>query len=260
MPTPLELLLDPVSLGALGLYALLMLWEALRPGRALPRVRGWVLRGLGVFAVYFLLSSYLPLWWDAHLAPYRLFDLTGLGTVGGGLVAVLVYELLVYGWHRTMHARPLLWRWFHQMHHSAERIDTYGAFYFSPLDMIGWTFIGSFTLTVLVGVSAQAATLFLLATLFLGIFQHANIATPRWLGYLVQRPESHSVHHARGVHLYNYSDLPVFDLLFGTFRNPREFAPAAGFYDGASARIPEMLIGRDVSDPPTPTQWRAEAA
>lgn len=159
-----------------------------------------------------------------------------------------------------MHGQPVLWRWFHQMHHSAERVDTFGAFYFSPLDMVGWTFLGSFALTVIVGVTAEAATLFLLATLFLGIFQHANIATPRWLGYLVQRPESHSVHHARGVHRYNYSDLPLFDLLFGTFRNPRGFAPEAGFHDGASARIPEMLIGRDVSSPPERRRWHAEAA
>jgi sterol desaturase/sphingolipid hydroxylase (fatty acid hydroxylase superfamily) len=32
----------------------------------------------------------------------------------------------------------ILWRIFHQMHHSAERLDTYGAFYFSPYDMIGF--------------------------------------------------------------------------------------------------------------------------
>ena len=38
----------------------------------------------------------------------------------------------------------------------------------------------------------------------------ANVRTPQWLGYLVQRPESHSVHHQRGVHAYNYSDLPLF--------------------------------------------------
>jgi hypothetical protein len=40
------------------------------------------------------------------------------------------------------------------------------------------------------------------------------------------------------------------DILFGTFRNPRDVAGLQhGFYDGASARLPEMLIGRDVSRP-----------
>ena len=38
-------------------------------------------------------------------------------------------------------------------------------------------------------------------------------------------------------------------MLFGTFHNPRDFAPASGFYDGASLRVPEMLVFRDVSEP-----------
>ena len=84
---------------------------------------------------------------------------------------------------------------------------------------------------------------------FNGMFQHANISTPHWLGYLIQRPESHSVHHERGLHRYNYSDLPVFDMLFGTFRNPADYPEEAGFYDGASARIVDMLLLRDVSEP-----------
>ena len=68
--------------------------------------------------------------------------------------------------------------------------------------------------------------------------------------YLVQRPESHSYHHARGIHRDNYADLPVFDILFGTFHNPRDFAPANGFYDGASLRVGEMLLFRDVAAVP----------
>ena len=82
------------------------------------------------------------------------------------------------------------------------------------------------------------------------MFQHANIKTPYWLGYLIQRPESHAVHHGRGIHRYNYSDLPLWDILFGTFRNPRTVEGLqVGFYRGASARIPEMLVGRDVTQP-----------
>jgi sterol desaturase/sphingolipid hydroxylase (fatty acid hydroxylase superfamily) len=55
------------------------------------------------------------------------------------------------------------------------------------------------------------------------------------------------VHHARGIHHYNYADLPVIDLLFGTFRNPREHAHATGFWHGASTRVVDMLLLRDVS-------------
>ena len=62
-----------------------------------------------------------------------------MGVLKGALVGVLLYELGVYLWHRQMHRSNFLWKTFHQMHHSAERLDTYGAFFFSPLDMIGWT-------------------------------------------------------------------------------------------------------------------------
>jgi sterol desaturase/sphingolipid hydroxylase (fatty acid hydroxylase superfamily) len=249
MPTPIEILLDPVSLAAIGLYAALILWEAVAPARPLPRVRGWAAKGLTAFAVYFYLSTYLPLLWDRHLAPYQVLDLGGLGMVQGAVISVLVYELGVYWWHRAMHRFDPLWRVFHQLHHSAERVDTFGAFWFSPWDMIGWTALGSLALT-LVGVSPEAATAALLFELFLGTFQHMNVRTPRWLGYIVQRPESHSVHHERGVHRYNYSDLPLFDLMFGTWRNPADFAALQGFYDGASSRIGAMLAFRDVSQPP----------
>ena len=249
MPTPLEILLDPISLGVLVLYAGLIGLEALLPAKRLPKIKGWIPRALLSFGVYFYLSSYLPLMWDASLAQYQFFDLSELNVPAATAVGLGVYELVLYWWHRTMHQSNWLWLSFHQMHHSAERLDTWGAFYVSPLDVIGFTFIGSLSLALIVGLPPQAVTYFLFITLFLGIFQHANIKTPQWLGYIIQRPESHSLHHGRGVHRYNYADLPVFDILFGTFRNPTDFQAENGFYDGASARIPEMLVFRDVSRP-----------
>jgi sterol desaturase/sphingolipid hydroxylase (fatty acid hydroxylase superfamily) len=239
MPTPLDILLNPVALTCIGIYAMLMLWEYLQPARRLPVVPYWQLRGLVAFVLYVLVSSYLPMLWDATLAQYRLQALFGL----------LTYELALYWWHRTMHDTDWLWRSFHQLHHSAERLDTYGAFWFSPLDMVGFTFVGSFALVVVAGVGAEAAMLVLYATFFLTVFQHTNIRTPTWLGYVIQRPESHALHHGRGVHRYNYADLPVFDMLFGTFRNPAEHC-ITGFYHGASKRIGDMLLWRDLNPPP----------
>jgi sterol desaturase/sphingolipid hydroxylase (fatty acid hydroxylase superfamily) len=246
MPTPLQILIDPVSLAVLAIYAALILLEAVFPGRRLPMIRGWHTRALLVFACYFFLSSYLPLIWGETLAQYQIFDLKSVDTGIGAAAGVLVFELLVYVWHRAMHKTHWLWRTFHQMHHSAERVDTFGAFYFSPLDIVGFTFLSSLALTI-VGLSAQAVTWYLYATMFLGTFQHANIRTPLWLGYFVQRPESHSVHHGRGIHHYNYSDLPLFDILFGTFRNPREFIAESGFDGVSSAQIGKMLLFRDVA-------------
>lgn len=249
MPTPIEILLDPVSLIILLIYSFLMIWEAIAPGRDLPKVKYSKIRGLLAFVFYFYLASYLPLIWDTYLAPYQLFDLTGLGTIAGGLVGILLYEFGVYVWHRAMHRNDRLWKVFHQMHHSSERIDTYSAFYFSPLDMIGWTMLGSICLVLIIGITPQAATVTILLANFLGMFQHTNIRTPTWLGYIVQRPESHTIHHAKGIHAYNYSDLPVFDIIFGTFNNPRSYKHETGFYHGASKRVVDMLLLRRVDEP-----------
>jgi len=247
MPNPIQVLMDPVSIIIIVMYAAMILWETLAPARPLPVSRAWRTRGLIAFAIFFYLSTYLPMIWDKYLAPYQLFDLSGLGTAGAALVGLVVYQFGVYWWHRVMHASDTLWLGFHQMHHSAERMDIWGAWYFSPMDMIGWTALGSLALVLVVGLPPQAATAVLLITTWLSIFQHTGVKTPRWLGYFIQRPEQHSVHHAKGIHRFNYSDLPVYDLIFGTFRNPADYEKESGFYPGASERIVDMLLFKDIN-------------
>ena len=247
LPTPLELILDPISYVVYGIYVFLMLWEGLFPARKLPKIKFWKLKGLSAFTLFFFLSSYLPLIWDVYLLEYQLFDLTSLGTAWGAIVGVLIYELGVYAWHRGMHSSNLLWKVFHQMHHSAERLDSYGAFYFSPMDMIGFTFLGSICFVVIAGFTAEATTLIILATTFLSVFQHSNIRTPRWIGYIIQRPEAHAIHHAKDIHAYNYSDLSFIDMLFGTFKNPKGYKYESGFYHGASSKVLEMITFKDLN-------------
>ncbi len=247
LPSPLEILMDPVSMIILGMYLLLILWEAILPARKLPDVKFWKLRGLTFFTIFFFVASYLPLLTDPFLAQFQLVDLSHLSLIPGTTVGLLVYELGIYTYHRLMHKSDFLWRTFHQLHHSAERLDTFGALFHSPLDMIGFTITGSLCLALTVGLSPQAITLDLLIINFLAFFQHANISTPMWLGYFIQRPESHSIHHGRGIHHYNYADLPLMDMIFGTFRNPEKHQEETGFYQGASARVLDMLCFQDVN-------------
>jgi sterol desaturase/sphingolipid hydroxylase (fatty acid hydroxylase superfamily) len=246
-PNPYQILMDPASLVVISIFVLLILAEELFPGRPLPKIKNWKVKGLLSFVIYFYLSTYLPMFWYETLAEYQLFDMTGLGDFGGGLVALLIYELGVYFWHRSMHKSHLLWKVFHQMHHSAERVDVYGAYYFSPMDMIGFTFLTSLAMVVVGGFTAQATIYAIYGATFLGVIQHTNIKTPQWMGYIFQRPEAHSLHHAKGVHAFNYSDLPLFDLILGTFKNPKEYATETGFYDGASSKIGDMVMFRDIN-------------
>ena len=247
LPTPVQILSDPASIIVISIFFTLMIAEELFPGRPLPTIKFWKIKGITAFIIYFFLSSYLPLFWNEYLGSHQIINMSVLGNYWGALVALLVYELGVYIWHRAMHKSNLLWRVFHQMHHSAERVDTYGAFFFSPMDMIGFTFLTSLAMIWMGGFTVQATIYAIYGATFLAVIQHANIKTPQWLGYIIQRPESHSLHHATEIHAYNYSDLPLFDILLGTFRNPKDFSEKTGFYDGASSRIFEMLSFKDIN-------------
>ena len=229
---------------ACGLFAGLALLEVVLRGRRFPPITHWRLQGTAFTLLYFGLATYAPLFWDGWLGNNRLFAADTLplwAQIIGGFFAL---ELGVYVWHRTMHNTPFLWRWFHQMHHSPERVDIWGALYFHPFDSIGWAFLGSLALVLGFGVSADAAIVINVIATFYGMFQHLNVRTPHWLGYFIQRPESHSAHHERGVHARNYSDLPFWDIVFGTFHNPKEFTGEVGFYEGGSKKLGPLLAGR----------------
>jgi sterol desaturase/sphingolipid hydroxylase (fatty acid hydroxylase superfamily) len=212
------------------------------------RTKDWRLRGFLVTAAIFVFSGQVAAFWGFVFEGHSLFDGSKLGMLGGAVVGVLVYELCHYWYHRAAHEWTWLWRAGHQMHHSAESLDAFGAYYLHPLDAALFTSLSSVVFFPLLGLSVEAAVIGALFLTFNAMFQHANIRTPHWLGYLIQRPESHNVHH--GLHRNNYADLPIMDMLFGTFRNPRALEnEACGFYLGASSRILEMLFGVDVSKP-----------
>lgn len=179
----------------------------------------------------------------AHLALWRAED--HLSPLLTGLLAFLLTSLVFYGWHRAMHASDRLWRWTHQLHHSARRVEALTAFYAHPLDTLVAMAITCASSYLVLGASPLAAAFALFLTGALDLFVHADMRTPRWLGYFVQRPEMHTVHHQRGHHAQNYG-LPLWDLLFGTWHNPEERVQDLGFDPERSSRVRDMLLGRDV--------------
>jgi sterol desaturase/sphingolipid hydroxylase (fatty acid hydroxylase superfamily) len=258
--------MDLETLATLSIPAMFLAFigiERIASARPLPKVPLWKAKGVLFFLTTVALSTVAPLVWLDFVHAHRLMNLESLGVAGGAALAVVVTQLVAYWWHRTMHRTPLLWRWFHQMHHSAERIDVFGAMYFHPLDVLGFAFVQSVVPFFVLGVAPEAALVAGVFGTFLSLFQHTNVRTPRWLGVVIQRPESHSLHHARGVHAHNYADLPIWDIVFGTFANPASFEAEAGFWNGGSKRVGAMLLGRDVSEPPahvTPAEPARRAA
>jgi len=212
--------------------------------------RYWRLYAVAATVGIFFFTGWVAATWGELFEGVTLIDGSRLGTIGGAVVGVLTYEFFHYWYHRAAHEWTWLWRAGHQMHHSAESLDAFGAYYLHPVDAAIFTTLSSLVFFQLLGITVEAGVLGALFLTFNAMFQHANVKTPRWLGYLIQRPESHAVHHGRGIHRWNYSDLPLWDIVFGTFRNPKTVdGIQVGFYRGASTRIPEMLIGRDVTQP-----------
>jgi len=231
-------------------FVLGLILERLFPARRLPKVEGWLLRGVLAFVMSGLVNALLPMALVTALGGRSLVHLGGLGTAGGALVAFLVTDFIAYWVHRGMHNSHFVWRWTHQAHHSAERLDVAGAAYFHPLDIAITVAVSTLTAGAL-GVTPDAAALAGYVGFVFAVFQHLNVRTPQWIGYFIQRPEAHSVHHGRGVHAYNYGNFPLTsDVLLGTFRNPRDFVAESGFWHGASAHVGSMLVGRDVGQEP----------
>jgi sterol desaturase/sphingolipid hydroxylase (fatty acid hydroxylase superfamily) len=133
----------------------------------------------------------------------------------------------------------------HQIHHSPARIELLTAFYKHPVEIVADSVIASALIFSLLGASPEAGIWFNVFAVLGEYFYHSNLRTPRWMGYFLQRPEHHSIHHQLDVHQFNYGDITWWDRLFGTFRDADDFAQQCGFPDGHERNLGRMLAFRD---------------
>jgi sterol desaturase/sphingolipid hydroxylase (fatty acid hydroxylase superfamily) len=223
----------------------MMLIEAIAPGRRWTAVKGWWMRVAFLNTVQVLVVWLSGVAWDGWMLRHRLWSADWMGHAGGIITGYLAITFVYYWWHRWRHESRFLWRWFHQVHHSPQRIEIITSFYKHPVELLANGLLSSAILYLLVGISAEVAASTVLLTGLAELFYHWNVKTPYWLGFIIQRPESHCLHHQESLHSFNYSDLPVWDWLFGTFRNPRAWQARCGFGENEH-RLREMLQGIDV--------------
>ena len=235
----------------LGIFVGCFLLERMFPGWPLPRVRTWPLRVVLVNGVQLGVIILAGLTWEQWLSAWSVFPLSGyLGSVGGGLLAYFIATFVFYWWHRWRHEYDFLWLAFHQIHHSPQRLEVITSFYKHPGEMVANSMIGSVLVYTLLGLSIKAGAVYTLCTAVGEFFYHTNVKTPRWVGLFFQRPEMHRIHHQYNRHRNNYGDITWWDMLFGTYENPRDWKHTCGFDDEKEQRLPAMLAYQDVHKNP----------
>lgn len=223
--------------------------ERLLPGRELPHVPGWYGRAAFLNACQLGVVVLAGKTWNRWFAEWSLVSTADLMPAWAlGLLAWFIGTFIFYWWHRLRHWSDLCWLVLHQIHHSPARIETLTAFYKHPLEIAINAAMSSAIVYLALGGGVEAAGWYNIFAAGGEMFYHSNLRTPRWLGWFIQRPEHHSIHHELGVHAYNYGDITWWDRLFGTFREADEFRPACGFAKARETRLGPMLVFRNAAD------------
>jgi len=223
----------------------LVLERAIGKGRVFAPVRFWTLFGIAGLVVAGVMSALVPALVAPLLSFLHLFNLSGWG-LWGAVPTVILTTFFTYWSHRLQHRYDLLWRLGHQFHHSVVRVDIASGIIFHPIDLIV-QFTMATLAAILLGVSAQAAAIAGVAGFSIALYQHWNIRTPAWVGYFIQTPEQHVLHHQRDIHARNFGDMPVWDRLFGTYASPGDGPIEVGFAPERSRRVMAMLLCVDVN-------------
>jgi sterol desaturase/sphingolipid hydroxylase (fatty acid hydroxylase superfamily) len=226
--------------------AIFFVMERARPGRQLPQSKGWYARAILVTLIQLAITLLTARLWIRIFGAVSLFHLSDWNSpLLEGFAGWVVGTFVFYWWHRLRHAKGW-WLAFHQIHHSPSRIELLTSFYKHPIEILCDAILSAVILYPLMGCSLLGAFWY---NFFAGTgeyFYHANVKTPRWLRFIIQTPELHSIHHQYDVHRYNFSDIPVWDRLFGTYRDTTEFAQRCGFPTGAESKLIPMLGFTDV--------------
>jgi sterol desaturase/sphingolipid hydroxylase (fatty acid hydroxylase superfamily) len=223
-----------------------LILERAFPGRELPLSRGWYTRAILINLVQLLITVATARQWIIIFCDVSLLKLSHWNNpLAEGFVGWLVGTFFFYWWHRLRHEDGW-WVVFHQIHHSPSRIELVTSFYKHPVEILSDAVLSAIVLYPLLGCSLMGAFWY---NFFAGTgeyFYHANIRTPHWLRYLIQTPELHSIHHQFDVHKINYSDIPIWDRMFGTYKDTVEFTERCGFPRGAEEKLIPMLLFQDV--------------
>jgi len=177
----------------LAVFVACFLLERLRPGWRLPASRGWWWRVLAINGVQIGVVTIAGFTWERWARSASLWHLGGtLPAWTGGALAYFIATFVFYWWHRARHEVHWLWLGFHQIHHSPARLEVITSFYKHPIEMTVNSLIGSVLVYGVLGLNPAGGAIYTLFTALGEFFYHTNVRTPRWIGFIFQRPEMHA--------------------------------------------------------------------
>ncbi|MTI42731.1 sterol desaturase family protein [Roseibium hamelinense] len=170
---------------------------------------------------------------------WGLFNLVEVPVWIAGIVAFLVLDFIVWLQHWAAHKVPVLWR-IHRVHHADGDMDVTTALRFHPVEIL-LSFVWKGLFIVALGAPVEAVLVFEIVLNGAAMFNHANVALPRWLDaalrLIVVTPDMHRVHHsARMIETdSNYGfNLSIWDRVFATYTDQPE-----GGHDGMQIGLSE---------------------
>lgn len=234
------------SILVIAVTVLFLALERVFPGRDLPHLKGWYFRALFVNLAQLAITLATAKLWIELFGDWSIFNFSAWNLpILEGFVGWFTGTFFFYWWHRIRHKNGF-WLVFHQIHHSPSRIEVATSFYKHPLEIFSDAVLAALVLYPLLGCSMMGAFWYNFFAATGEYFYHANLRTPKWLRYFIQTPELHSIHHQYDVHKFNYADLPMWDRMFGTYKDTTEFAERCGFPLGAEEKLGAMLAFKDV--------------
>ena len=179
----------------------------------------WMIDQLNVTWVTSLGVVYIAWWTEGQnvgfLGNFELGFWTHL------LIAILVFELIAYAFHRALHSIPWLWR-LHIVHHTDTYVDFSTTYRAHPIELF---LIAPLTVpaVVLLGTPAGVMVAYQFLRQTISIIAHSNIKLPEaldnWLRLVIVTPDYHRLHHSsqRRYTDSNYcAAFSFYDYLFGT--------------------------------------------
>ena len=141
-------------------------------------MRTWPLRVLLVNGIQLAVVLRAGLTWEGWLSSWSVFRLSDhVSPAAGGLIAYFIATFIFYWWHRWRHESDMLWRLFHQIHHSPQRLEVITSFYKHPAEMVFNSILGSLLVYTLLGLSLEAGAVYTACTALGEFFYHTNMKT-----------------------------------------------------------------------------------